>query len=316
VSKVSVIIPTYNRARVLRKTLKSVLTQTLQDFEIVIVDDGSQDDTRQAVEEIEDSRIRYFYKPNGGAASARNMGLSKARGDFIAFLDSDDRWPENFLEVMVAHMERNVEFGAAYTPITVAYGDGRQTRSYKRPEGKSGWIALDLFRRGFVWPSGSLFRRSVWEEFFFDETMRRSYEDGDAFLRLALHTQFLFVPDVEPIYNLSDDSISTKAGVACTRILVLERFYSQLGGDKVVPAATARRRLSHACRKVAEDRRRSRRRAAALILYRRAIRHWPFDWRLYMGLLRATLLHSRGDDEPNWQMPEPFGDPIGPSRYI
>lgn len=313
--KVSVIIPTYNRSNVVKETISSVLAQTKLDLEVIVVDDGSTDDTSKVVEGLQDGRVSYFYKINGGAASARNLGLSKCEGEYVAFLDSDDFWPAHYIEVMVSHLENNSEFGAVYSPITVMYPDGSKVKSYKMPKGKSGWITLDLFRNSFVWPSAVVFRGSVWKDFYFDELLKRSYEDSDAFLRLSMYTQFLFVPEVEALYRISADSISSEVGVACTRILVLERFYFELGGDKVIPAKIARRRLSHSCRKVAEDRRRTGARAAALGLFRRAIRHWPYDLRLYLGLLRVLLLSSSKDQNPNWKMPQPLGHPLGTNRF-
>ena len=313
--KVSVIIPTYNRRDVIMKTVESVLSQTEQDLEVIVVDDGSVDDTQSIIKNLNDNRVSYFYKTNGGPSSARNLGLSKANGKYLAFLDSDDFWPDNYLEVMTGYLESNNEFGAAYGPITVVYPDGKEVISYKRPDGKSGWITLDLFKKGFIWPSAAVFRSLVWNDFYFDESLNRTSEDSDAFLRLSTHTQFLFVPDVEAFHRISADSISAEVGVACTRMLVLERFYFRLGGDKVVPAKTARKRLSHACRGVAEDRKSKGAKAAALALYKRAIRHWPYDLRLYLGFLRTLLLSSRKDQEPNWKMPEPLVDPIGPNRF-
>lgn len=313
--KVSVIIPTYNRSALMKETIASVLRQTLNDLEIIVVDDGSTDNTRAVVKRIKDDRVKYFYKDNGGAASARNLGLSKARGDYVAFLDSDDLWPENYLEVMLSYLENNNEFGAGYSPITVLYPDGSKIKSYKRPEGKSGWITPDLFKSSFVWPSAAVFRSSAWKYFYFDEALKKTSEDSDAFLRLSMHTQFLFVPDVEALHRISADNISSEVGVACTRMLVLERFYFRLGGHKIAPAKMARLRLSHACRKVADDRKGKKAKAAALGLYRRAIRYWPYDLRLYLGLLTTLLLSNSKDQEPNWKMPEPLGDPIGPNRF-
>ncbi len=311
--KVSVIIPTYNRRDVIMKTVESVLSQTEQDLEVIVVDDGSVDDTQSIIKNLNDDRVSYLYKTNGGPSSARNLGLSKANGKYLAFLDSDDLWPDNYLEVMVCRLESNSDLGAAYSPITVVYPDGKKIISYKRPEGKSGWITSDLFRKGFVWPSASVFRSSVWKDFFFDELLRTA-NDSDAFLRLSMRTQFLFVPDVEAFYIISADSISAGGGIICNRMLVLERFYFRLGGDKIVPAKIARRKLSHTCRRVAEKKRRRGARVAALRLYRRAIEHWPYDLRLYFGLFRTLLLSSRKDSEPNWKMPEPLVDPVGPNR--
>lgn len=313
--KVSVIIPTYNRSGRVKEAISSVLAQTEPNLEIIVVDDGSTDDTRTVVESLADKRVGYFYKTNGGPASARNFGLSKARADYIAFLDSDDSWPPNYLEVMLSHLENNSEFGAVYSPITVIYPDGNEIKSYKSPRGKSGWVTLDLFRRSFVSIFAAVFRESVWKDFYFDELLKRTAEDSDAFLRLSMRTQFLFVPTVEALHRISSDSISAQTGVACWRLLVLERFYCRLGGDKIIPRRIAERRISHACRKVAEERRKRGLRGAAIQLYGRAIRHWPYDLRLYLGLGRALLLSSAEDPEPNWKMLEPLGDPVGPSRF-
>lgn len=313
---VSVIIPSYNRGDVIKETVDSILAQTKSDIELIVVDDGSTDNTQIVIGGIEDDRIKYYSKENGGAASARNFGLSKATGKYVAFLDSDDLWPENYLKVMVGSLECNPEFGVAYSPIRAFYPDGRKSESQLTRSDKSGWVTLDIFKRGFVWPSASVFRMSAWKDFHFDETMRCSYEDGDAFLRLSLKTQFLFVPEVESLYRVSDDSISSVAGVSCMRILVLERFYFKLGGDKIVPYKIARRRLSHACRKVAQARRKTGLRQAALKLYTRAIRYWPGDLRLYLGLMKTLLLSKKNDLEPKWRMPEPLGMPVGTNRFL
>ena len=306
--KVSVIIPTYNRSSVVKEVVSSVLAQTESDLEVIVVDDGSTDDTREVVEDLQDGRVNYFYKINGGPASARNLGLSKCEGEYVAFLDHDDLWLPNYLEVMVSHLENNTEFGAAYSPITVVYPDGRKVKSYKRPEGKSGWITLDLFRNSFVWTSATVIRKSVLKKFYFDESLRRSYEDGDFFLRLSTWCRFLFVGDVEAIRTEHTENFSAKVGILPTRILVLERFYFRLGGDKLMPARIARRKLSHASRKVAEAYRRQKKRSAAITLYRRAIKYWPIDLRLYLGLCETLLLKKKNDTNPDWLIPEPLSD--------
>ena len=116
-----------------------------------------------------------------------------------------------------------------------------------------------------------------------------------------------------PTYNKTiyyrTDSLCAEAGVACTRFLVLERFYYRLCGGQDYSFS-----YSAACRKVAADRRHKGARVAALELYKRAIRHWLGDCRLYLGLLR-TLLSSRTDQKPNWKIQEPLGDPIGTNRF-
>ncbi len=304
--KASVIIPTYNRSDRLAKTMASVLAQSERDFELIVVDDGSTDNTRGVVGGFADPRVRYLYKQNGGPASARNYGLAGAGGAYIAFLDHDDLWPPNFLEVMIAALEDRPEFGLAYAPITVQFDDGSRIPSYKRPIGKTGWLTMDLFLHSFVWTSAIVIRREAIKDFHYDESLRKSYEDSDFFLRLSARIPYLFVDRVEAMKTEHARSLSREVGVQPTRILVLERFYYQLGGHEIIPAAVARRRLGHACRTVAEVKRKQRARTAALTLYRRAISYWPFDLRLYPGLGRTLLLRVRADTEPHWRMPEPL----------
>ena len=110
-STVSVVIPTYNRRGMIGEAVQSVLDQTETDFELIVVDDGSTDDTVAFLEATfgGDARVRVFTKENGGSASARNFGVEQARSDWIAYLDSDDRWLPNFLESQLACAAANPE---------------------------------------------------------------------------------------------------------------------------------------------------------------------------------------------------------------
>lgn len=191
---VSVVIPTYDRAAMVVEAVNSVLAQSLSDLEVLVVDDGSTDDTESAVRSLRDSRLRYMAKGNGGPGAARNFGIAQVAGKYLAFLDSDDLWPPNYLAVMVGRLEERRDFGGAYSAIRVFNGDGGVEETRVLGD-RSGWIAADLFRRGFIWPSGSVFRSAVWKDFRFDEALNKTCEDGDAFLRLSLREQFLFVPE-------------------------------------------------------------------------------------------------------------------------
>lgn len=114
--KVSVIIPTYNRAVKVRPTIESVLAQTLSDLEIIVVDDGSSDDTGKILLEVYGDRIRYYFQTNQGVSAARNKGIEEARGEWIAFLDSDDLWEKEKLEWQFKALERFApQCGACYT---------------------------------------------------------------------------------------------------------------------------------------------------------------------------------------------------------
>jgi glycosyltransferase involved in cell wall biosynthesis len=104
--KVSVVIPTYNRADKVRSAIESVLAQTFSDLEVIVVDDGSSDDTGKILEEMFGDRIRYHAQANQGASVARNKGIEEARGDWIAFLDSDDLWEKEKLEWQFKALEQ------------------------------------------------------------------------------------------------------------------------------------------------------------------------------------------------------------------
>ena len=118
---VSVVIPSYNRSSLLMQTLASVRGQTFRDFEVLVVDDGSTDDTATRVRELgaEDGRIHYLYQANQGPAAARNAGASYARGAFIAFLDSDDLWLPDKLQEQLAFLAGRPDIDVVYADYAV-----------------------------------------------------------------------------------------------------------------------------------------------------------------------------------------------------
>ena len=116
--KVSVVIPTYNRAAKVPNAIESVLAQTVPDLEVIVVDDGSSDDTGKILGEVFGDRIRYFAQANQGASAARNKGISETRGEWIAFLDSDDVWEKDKLEWQFEALEQfGPQCGGCYTDI-------------------------------------------------------------------------------------------------------------------------------------------------------------------------------------------------------
>ena len=116
--KVSVIIPTYNRAAKVRNAIESVLAQTFSDLEVIVVDDGSSDDTGKILGEVFGDRIRYYFQANQGVSVARNKGIVEARGEWIAFLDSDDLWEKDKLEWQFKALEQfGPQCGACYTDV-------------------------------------------------------------------------------------------------------------------------------------------------------------------------------------------------------
>ena len=304
--KVSVIIPTYNRSALLKEAIAGVLAQTMPDLEVIVVDDGSTDDTRSVVAAIPDERVKYFYKDNGGVSSARNLGLTMTDSEYIAFLDSDDLWPEDYLQIMIEHLRAESQYGAVYCATVSQLPDGRTIKADDPVRCKSGQITSHLFQNSVIWPSAAVIRKKMTGGIFFDELLNDS-EDSDFFLRLSVQAKFLFIPDVRVTRRVSPDSLSRTCGVSCNRTLSLERFYVRLGGDRFIAARAARHKISHSYRSLAQKHLKKGARIAAIHLYKRAIKYWPFDLRLYVGLVRSTFLSRRRDTIPNWQMPKPLG---------
>lgn len=161
--RVSVLIPTFNCGRFLGEALDSVLAQTYKDYEIVIVDDGSTDDTKNVVDRY-GSRVIYTYQPNGGLSSARNVTIAKSNGELIAYLDADDLWRQDKLEKQVAFLDAHEECGMVHSEVTVINDDDKVIYSrFNEETGRpvpEGHCMLDLLRRNHIQVPTVLERRS------------------------------------------------------------------------------------------------------------------------------------------------------------
>lgn len=122
--RVSVIIPTYNRATLVGRAINSVLQQSYSNLEVIVVDDGSSDNTRDIVlKAFSDKRIRYFWQPNRGVSAARNKGIKEAKGDVICFLDSDDLWKPNKLEKQINFLTSHPQINLVFCDLEQRYGN-------------------------------------------------------------------------------------------------------------------------------------------------------------------------------------------------
>jgi glycosyltransferase involved in cell wall biosynthesis len=193
--KYSVVIPTYNRAGFLKKAMDSVLGQSFGDFELIIVDDGSGDSTSALIEKCEDNRVRYFYQQNRGPASARNAGLKKERGEYIAFLDSDDWWLQNKLERSRGAIERYPEYSVFHTQEKW-FRNGRVLNQKKIHAKPSGYIFEECLRLCCVSMSTAVLKREVFETVgFFDEDLPVC-EDYDFWLRVSVKYPVCLIDEV------------------------------------------------------------------------------------------------------------------------
>ena len=200
-ARVSVIMPCFNAEATIARAITSVQAQTLPDWELVIVDDGSADNSAKIILGIDDARIRLLSQPNSGAAAARNRGLAEAQGEFVAFLDSDDTWHPEFLEQMLKALQASPKGVLAYCGWQNLYPDGSSGEPFVPPD----YEPLDraeTFLGGCRWPiHGALVRRVEIEAVgAFDETLKAS-EDYDLWLRLVPRGTLILVPAVLAYYH-------------------------------------------------------------------------------------------------------------------
>jgi glycosyltransferase involved in cell wall biosynthesis len=197
-SKISVIIPTYNRAELLAETLLSALEQTLADREIIVVDDGSTDRTSEVAKTFQD-RIIYLRQPNSGPAKARNAGIRLAKGKYIAFLDSDDLWLPEKLELQYRFLEQTASIGLVFTDVMwFSNGQVLLPSLRERYQLYSGQVFEKLLFDNWIATSSVLVRRECLEEVGgFDEDPQIMYvEDWNLWIRLARQYQFALVDKV------------------------------------------------------------------------------------------------------------------------
>ncbi len=192
-NRVSVVIPTYNRAHMLREAVESALGQSLEPAEILVVDDGSTDLTPEILSSF-GNKIRYFKGPHRGVSSARNKGWRLAESEWIAFLDSDDLWLPNKLH-------RQMKALAEWTDIPLCYTDeiwirhGKRVNPCKHHAKYSGWIFQHCLARCIISPSSALIRKEILEELGgFDEQLPVC-EDYDLWLRLTSRYPVLFLEE-------------------------------------------------------------------------------------------------------------------------
>jgi glycosyltransferase involved in cell wall biosynthesis len=195
--KTSVIIPTYNRAEVLPSAIESLLTQTYKDFEIIIVDDGSTDNTRKVLESyLAKPNIRYVYQENQKQAAARNNGICHSRSEYLAFLDSDDLWYPEKLDLQVKALDEHPDVGMVYSNQMMFVDDMDEGWvRYARGILKSGDIFKDLLQRKFYCSLQTvLVRRTVFDEVgLMDESLKNSLEDWELTLRIARKYRILAI---------------------------------------------------------------------------------------------------------------------------
>ncbi|OGM60207.1 hypothetical protein A2955_04055 [Candidatus Woesebacteria bacterium RIFCSPLOWO2_01_FULL_37_19] len=194
-TEVSVIIPTYNRRLVIGRAIKSVLNQTYNDYELIIVDDGSSDGTRELIQEYaeKDKRIKYVYQENRGASSARNFGIKQSLGEYLAFLDSDNEWLSDFLETMVSVFKNRKSLLMAYCSenlfLTSEDRDINGKIIARRVRAEE-YNPAKLLKTNYIDINCVILKRELYDNLGgFDENLT-SLEDWDYFARVAIAYPF------------------------------------------------------------------------------------------------------------------------------
>ena len=212
--KVSVIIPTYNNAAHIIEAIDSVLAQAEKDLEIIVVDDGSTDNTKEMIQP-RTNQIKYFYKTNGGPASSRNLGIRNASGQYIAFLDSDDSWLPDKLEKQLRVIESDPKVGLVACGTLEVSSEGKLIREVKRKNYARRKQLIREMYEGNVIGGGStaLVRKSCFDEIgLFDEHLH-GVEDWDMWLRIALSYDVAFVAEALTKARILPNSVSSTDNV-------------------------------------------------------------------------------------------------------
>ena len=225
---VSVIIPIYQRAHLVSQTIESVLAQTYTDYEIIVVNDGSTDNTKEVLACF-GNKITTIHQENKGVSAARNTGINAAKGLYIAFLDSDDLWQPNKLEKQLAFFESNPKIGLVYSDAFFFNEKGvlpdKWTSVYPPPPV---WQFLALFGRNFILTSTVVVRRECLDEVgLFDETLK-SCEDYDLWLRIIEKFPIYFLNEPLGYYRQSANSLdSNREQMLATNLRAREKAFSR-----------------------------------------------------------------------------------------
>lgn len=234
---ISVIIPTYNSDKYLCEALDSVLHQTCSDYEIIIIDDGSTDSTREIIANRYNS-VRYYYVQNNGVAAARNVGISMAQGELIAFLDADDKWLPEKLEKQAALFNKDDKLGMAFTENRFFNEQGITTnKANKRDRLMRGDIVKNIFLNSYVVTSTVMVRKRVFDTVGLFEEGLIVAEDDNMWMRIGLEYRVELLDEPLLMYRVVEGSLSNKRsniflGVKASIEIIKNKYpdlYSHLG---------------------------------------------------------------------------------------
>jgi glycosyltransferase involved in cell wall biosynthesis len=311
---VSIVIAAYNYARFLAEALESVMAQTFADYEVLVIDDGSSDDTDAVVQPfLADPRVHYYRTPHLGQPGAKNTGIRLARAPLLAFLDADDLWLPDKLARQVALLRADPGLGVVHTRRLLIDEGGRELE-YEQPELPRGSVLPLLFRDNFVCFSSVLARREVLEEAGgFDEGLSLAI-DYDLWLRVARRHRFDHVDEPLVCYRTGHASLSRRIEERLAAVYhIRRRFLDDQGGRALLGPALVRRAEAETCHHLGVVTR-GRSRLAALPWHLRAVGRDPTCGLAWQGLfslwlperVRRQLRRALGRPE-DWSVRRPLG---------
>jgi glycosyltransferase involved in cell wall biosynthesis len=279
---ISVIIHTYNNEKFIRETIESVLLQSYKDYEIIVVDDGSTDNTRSALIPYMD-KIRYHYKENGGIASAKNAGVSLSKAEFIAFLDHDDLWVPDKLKIQMEYFNKNPQVRLVYSKYT-SFRDGKELRT-KPEKGYSGWIFKELLSKSFIQTSTVVVKRECLNAVgSYDESFTLG-DEYDMFLRISKRFQCGFVDKGLTRYRVHETNASKNDFLFDKENLgVFKKIYNNITDLDGKEKKILRKRIARYSMKVAEGLYRQGQREESKKYQKEALEYLPFYKRFTCNL--------------------------------
>jgi glycosyltransferase involved in cell wall biosynthesis len=285
---VSVAIATYNYGRYLGRALDSALGQTFRDLEVVVLDDGSTDDTPAVVEPyLKDSRVRYHRAKHLGVAAAKSAAVDLCRAPFVAFLDADDEWMPDKLERQMA-LFFDPEVGVVSCGRELIDADGCPLE-FRQPALHRGRVLPRMYETNFVCFSSAVVRRVVLDAIgLFDPRLPLAV-DYDLWLRAATRCAFDFVPEPLVKYRVGHANLSRRAEERLRTVVdIRERFLNEYGGQRLLDPALVRDAYMVLCCDIALIAA-ERSRLAALPWLLRALAVRPLSRSVWHGLVRLPL---------------------------
>jgi len=281
---VSVVIATYNYGRYLAGALDSVLAQTFTDWEAIVVDDGSTDETPEVVERfLHDRRVRYHRIDHAGQPATKNTGIRLTTAPLVAFLDADDRWLPAKVERQVALFNADPDLGVAYTK-RIWMGPEGELLVKEHPPLHRGHVLTPMFKDNFVTFSSSMVRRAVLDDVgLFDERIPLAI-DYDLWLRVARRYRFDYVDEPLVMYRTGHANLSQRGEERLFIALeIMGRFLDENGGRSEFHPAWVRRSYAETYLHIGQAKAR-RSRLAGFPWHVRALATMPTCWEAWKGL--------------------------------